>query len=420
MNLRKKRVNDLAIIVLDSKIYTVTGVTDQSWIAILEACESLESAIEAKDDFEVEEAALANLLDLIEPSRIAKRLQLEKDQQAVIAKLDVEPDKEKRLKKAKRIADISGLFEYDEEGMTYLKGFRIPMNGTLVDALLEAHYNPASRFTVSSLINFWKFLLLNPDKHVRTGLFDWIKTSTFAITEDGNIISYRNVDVKSRSTSKKLDDFISESWAKVKRWKKSPSNYVVVKTDDSFGISEAIKYDGSGTLLGNLDYLFTKECVVGDETIYTDNYTHTMEILLGKPVSMPRNECDNDPNSSCSRGLHCKSKRYGLQLGSDVIITLVNPYNVVAIPNGEFEKFRCCEYLPLAKAEIEKGKLVEFEPGTYDLSYDSLTNLKKLLEVTSIEELQTQGLVSEELLSDDFKDIFSLAVATIAKRVITK
>lgn len=116
--------------------------------------------------------------------------------------------------------------------------------------------------------------------------------------------------------------------------------------------------------------------------------------------------------------MHAKSVNYGLNLGSEILVILVNPYNVVAIPTEDVTKFRCCEYLPVSKAELKNGKLVEFEPGTYDITYDGLESLEELLQSCSLTSLQENGLVSNELNLDDFKVVFNSAKAIITNRII--
>lgn len=417
ISIRKKRVGDLAIVVINGKIYNRSGVDDKTWINICDLCEDV---IQDNAVFLNSSESFEELMDLLIPERVKIREGEAEAKEKVLSEAQLELDFDKRMRKAKRIADISGLFEYDDEGITYLKGFKHPMPKILVEALLDAHYNPNSNYTVNSLVNFWKYLLLNPDKHVRTGLFKWIDTGKFALTEDGNIISYRNVDVKKRSSSKSLQDFISESWSKVKRWKKSPKNYVVVENTGNYTLSSAKLWDDKvdGNSLGILSELYADLDTREDITVYTDNYSHSMEIRLGEVVSKPRNECDNDPSASCSRGLHQKTSKHGWNFGSNALVCLTNPYNVVAIPDYDYSKFRCCEYLPVAKAEVKDYNIIEFEPGTYDIPYNGLENLAKLLETKSLEELQESGEISSELASDDFDFVMAKAKEIINKRVV--
>lgn len=419
MKIVKRRVNGTSIVLIEDKLYTRTEVTDELWIAILEQIDKVQDVMNEPEKIEEE---LDYLLFLIDPEKVAKQKRMEEMVVIAIKVGDLEPDKETRIRKAKRVADISGIFEVDDNGIVYMKGFEHSMPKIMIDAVLDAYYNPSSEYTVSSLLNFWKYLLLNPDKHVRDGLFQWIKTGKFAITEDGNIIAYRNVDVKQEGSNKKLQDFVSESWAKIKRQKKGPLNYAVLT--DSNGKYVLYQKDtwtkGENKFVGNLDYLFNTKYSDSEQTIYTaqNKGPFGQTIILGQPVSMPRSECDNDPNSSCSRGLHAKSISYGMGFGSNSLVTLVNPYNVVAIPTGEYSKMRCCEYFPLSKAELKDGQIVEFEAGTYDIPYNGLESLESMLNSMSVENAIREGLLNEDIDFVDLKAVLTVAKEIIGKRVV--
>jgi len=418
MKIVKRRVNGTSIVLVGEKLYTRTEVTDELWIAILEQIDKVQEAMDNPEKIEEE---LDYLLYLIDPEKVAKQKRMEEMVVIAIKVGDLEPDKEKRIKKAKRVTDISGIFEMDDNGIVYMKGFEHSMPKIMIDAVLDAYYNPKSEYTVSSLLNFWKYLLLNPDKHVREGLFQWIKTGKFAITEDGNIIAYRNVDLKHAGSNKKLQDFVNESWTKVKRQKKSPKNYAVILNDGDYLLqSEGSIFKDENRFIGNLDVLFNIEYTGLAVTIYEAQHKGPFgqDIIIGTPVSMPRSECDNDPNSSCSRGLHCKSISYGMGFGSNSLVTVINPYNVVAIPNGEFSKFRCCEYLPVSKAEVVSGQIVEFEAGTYDIPYNGLESLETMLNSMSVENAIREGLLNEDIDFVDLKSVLNTAKEIISNRVV--
>ena len=419
MKIVKRRVNGTSIVLVGEKLYTRTEVTDELWIAILEQIEKVEQTMDNPEKIEEE---LDYLLFLVDPEKVAKQKRMEEMVVIAIQVGDLEPDKEKRIKKAKRVTDISGIFEMDDNGIVYMKGFEHSMPKIMIDAVLDAHYNPKSEYTVSSLLNFWRYLLLNPDKHVREGLFQWIRTGKFAITEDGNIIAYRNVDLKQEGSNKKLQDFVNVSWTKIKCQKKSPKNYAVLITPEKSYVLYAKDTwtKGENKFVGNLDALFNTEYSDSEVTVYEAQHKGPFgqEIIIGKPVSMPRSECDNDPNSSCSRGLHCKSISYGMSFGNNSLVTVINPYNVVAIPNGEFSKFRCCEYLPVSKAEVVNGQIVEFEAGTYDIPYNGLESLESMLNSMSVENAIREGLLNEDIDFVDLKSVLNTAKEIIGKRVV--
>ena len=424
MKILKKRVNDIAIVQLGENLYTRTGITSEDWIQILEQIELVERV---SDDPQALAFAVNDLLGLVDDELIAER----KKEMEIIAKIVIsglmERDEKLRKRKATRLAsELSEEFEADDKGFTYFKGMKHPLPKVMVDALLDAKLNPNTKYTLPSLINFWKYTLLNPDKHIREGLFKWLQTGQFAITEDGNIIAYRNVDVKHESNSldPKLYDFVQTEWSRIKRQKKAPKNYTVYRNQDggyyTLKAESKLMIEGNVTLIGNLHDLKVSSDTGIDAVVYTPQYKgpYGQNITLGEPVTMPREECDNSPEESCSRGLHCKSARYDLDLGSEVIVTLVNPYNVVAIPDYDVTKFRCCEYLPVSKAELKDGKLVEFAPGTYDIPYNGIEGLEKILSTYSIAEAQEKGLVSTELEESDFNLIYAKAKEVINTRIV--
>ena len=73
---------------------------------------------------------------------------------------------------------------------------------------------------------------------------------------------------------------------------------------------------------------------------------------IGAIVEMDRKKCDNDPNNTCSTGLHFCSKSYlpcygsGAAKGDKIIMVEVNPKDVTSIPNDyNNAKGRCCKYI---------------------------------------------------------------------------
>lgn len=69
--------------------------------------------------------------------------------------------------------------------------------------------------------------------------------------------------------------------------------------------------DESGfTLNGNLAELHENIGDIDDGTVFTDKHTKTMNIQLGVPVLMDRNECNNNPHEECSYGLHVGATKY--------------------------------------------------------------------------------------------------------------
>jgi hypothetical protein len=434
----KKRIGDEAIVVVDANIYRRQHITDDDWDTILEyidRIEYLEQEIKhvEKEDFSRPEelnalraekdSEMDDFLDFLVPERVEEQEQIafrlsdffirekELEEQKYVYNLaDMEADQRHELSDM-LLEDFSDEFRKNDEGYVYMKGFNTPLPKQLIENLMDAHNSPEeAMYTEKSLINFWKWLMVNPDRYVRTDLFKWISTGQWSITDEGMIISYRNVAIMNDGCEKQLQEFITEQYTKVKRWKKSPKNFSVAQAGGNYYCMSNDKAEERYNVIGNLQELYETVVKGPEQVVYTDNFSRTMEIKIGEPVSMPRKECDNDPNSACSRGLHQMSKAYGLRMGETTLVCLVNPYNVVAVPRGEHSKFRTCEYLPIGLAEKdENGDLVEWEGGTYGLDYPGYTEdkLNDLFSNNQVEILKEAGIISDEMDDDvDFKSIF--------------
>lgn len=80
------------------------------------------------------------------------------------------------------------------------------------------------------------------------------------------------------------------------------------------------------------------------DDIYLDEYTKTIVNTEGSYVSMPREEVDNNPNQTCSKGLHIGAWDY-VKTHSNITKVIVNPEDVVSVPvDYEGMKLRCCKY----------------------------------------------------------------------------
>jgi hypothetical protein len=80
---------------------------------------------------------------------------------------------------------------------------------------------------------------------------------------------------------------------------------------------------------------------------WKDFHTGTMDNSIGTVVSMPRTLVDDDPNRTCSSGIHCASFEYASTFGSGnshLVKVQVCPSDVVSVPtdyNGM--KLRACK-----------------------------------------------------------------------------
>jgi len=90
---------------------------------------------------------------------------------------------------------------------------------------------------------------------------------------------------------------------------------------------------------------------------WKDKYTGKIDnSITGIPVSMPRNEVEDNPNHTCSAGLHVCSWEYtqGFYGGGDdrIVMVKVKPEHVVAVPTDyQNTKMRVCEYTVLCEID---------------------------------------------------------------------
>jgi hypothetical protein len=87
---------------------------------------------------------------------------------------------------------------------------------------------------------------------------------------------------------------------------------------------------------------------------FKDHHTGKMDNSVGNLVKVDRIDVDDNPNNTCSNGLHVACLSYAQDFGSNrVIIDVeVNPEHVVAVPtdyNGT--KMRVCEFKVIAISE---------------------------------------------------------------------
>lgn len=87
----------------------------------------------------------------------------------------------------------------------------------------------------------------------------------------------------------------------------------------------------------------------------TDHRTHTFDYSVGaEPARMRRNLVDEDPNNTCSSGLHVCAQGYLGQYygGGTTILVKVNPRDVVAVPTDyNNAKMRVCEHATVCEVK---------------------------------------------------------------------
>jgi hypothetical protein len=109
---------------------------------------------------------------------------------------------------------------------------------------------------------------------------------------------------------------------------------------------------------------------------YLDIYSSSFDNSVGKTVEVPRYEVDENPDQTCSHGLHVCSTaylpHYGTGPGSRVMVVRVNPKDFVAVPRDyNCSKARVCRYEVIAEMPREKAKTYLRDQYVYDPKFNN-------------------------------------------------
>ena len=148
---------------------------------------------------------------------------------------------------------------------------QLSMPTELVKAVLDAEFKH-DEVRVDIYRNFWTLMSLNPDERCRKNLFWFLNKNGLVISRCGFFVAYRNANYHST--------------------------------------------DPDGTV------------------VYTDAHSGRTRIRIGEVVTMPREECDDVQEHTCSRGLHLGARSWLKRnyFGNQGLVCLCNPADVVAVP----------------------------------------------------------------------------------------
>lgn len=257
-----------------------------------------------------------------------------------------------------------GFLEEDVDGNIFLKDTNIPIPDILAKVIMKLLSENASDIVISPYVKFWKLCLLNPNKEARDKFFQFCLDFGITITDNGYAVLYKSVqDV---TPPDRLFKFVNNEYLRIKRNKKSPKNYTVYEDEEGNLCSSTSAVITYTKMHGTVHDLFNE---FDDSAEFTSHHPgpYGGSIKLGEPVTMPREECDPDINVSCSYGLHVGAKAYvkSFASGSTVLACLVNPMDIVALPQSDHSKLRVCRYFPYTIMDIEDGVFKEISDESY-------------------------------------------------------
>lgn len=108
--------------------------------------------------------------------------------------------------------------------------------------------------------------------------------------------------------------------------------------------------------LENKGHSLTEDgCFIGYRGVaidFKDKHSGTFDNSPGKVCEIPREMVDDNPDNTCSHGLHVGGYQYAKDFGPKLVLVKVNPKDVVAVPNDyNGQKMRVCRFEVLKEAE---------------------------------------------------------------------
>lgn len=316
------------------------------------------------------------------------------------------------------LLETTGDFDV-KNGSVYLKGINRSLPQLLVEKFAEIvlQYPESSEDLKAderylSLKRFFMWCCLNPRAEVADSLYEFLMKNSFRITRQGFFVALRNV--VTLHGINELVQFVSNTYTKIKAvWKKKPDDYhVILQPDGSYKMvhlndmfkhsEEDCEYcdgngnvwyhddcdneddlchemcdycDGTGKIkvsrrnyegedLGNLTYLYL-DLPNRHENRFTDDWTKTFDIRIGRIVNMPFEECSFSTVDCGERGLHFTSDEiHYVGCGDQSVLMVINPMKIVGI--GE-KKGRCYEYLPIMTVPRDEATKI-----LHDLDFDTI------------------------------------------------
>ena len=210
----------------------------------------------------------------------------------------------------------TGDFEVKDNSV-YLKGINRSMPKLLVNRFAEVissintfkslrgYILEIEKFETEyqALKNFFMWCCCNPRAEVADTLYDYLERNNMKITKQGLFVGLRNVK-RVEGCNHELVDFITNTYNKVKAvWKRKPSEFYVYKTETGYKFSKSINVVNTVEEIGNLQYLYLNLPEM-QENRFTDGWTQTFDIRIGKVVTMNPEDCDWSTQDCATAGLH--------------------------------------------------------------------------------------------------------------------
>lgn len=326
--------------------------------------------------------------------------------QILTPKVEVKENDKQELIVEQHLDVFEGNLDFDVVGNeVYMKNVRsLPIPKSIVMVFVELldkrswayplrNPNLEEQYETMKAFTYW--ILLNPIESSRQDALKFVTKNNLPITKNGMLVTYRKV-VSTGQKNKDLVEFISSEYFRIKKMKKSPSNYIIYKDGDNYVTkSRLLGGDMFSENLGIVAELYTKIDTLVENT-FTDNHTKSKSIKIGQIYKEDEDKINLDNSQSYAAGLHVGAESFGFDgFGDTGVICLVNPSKIRSVPNHSCNKMRVSELLPVAIMNLENYKeFVESQEIT-DLSElyynETIDSIKSQLESKSFAELSCQN-----------------------------
>jgi hypothetical protein len=169
---------------------------------------------------------------------------------------------------------------------------------------------------------------------------------TGAVSIEGGVVKYNGCPIDNYATRKALD-FAAEGLPYMPIL---AFIHNVMQNPSYRAVTELYQFLEVGNLPLTADGHFLAYKKVREvEGKLVDIYTGKIDNSVGETIEVPRNQVDEDPDRTCSFGLHVCSHTYlphfGVSGFDKVVVVKVNPADVVAVPRDyNNAKMRVCKY----------------------------------------------------------------------------
>lgn len=366
--------NSLTLVTLDGDIYTLNSATVQDYWAVHNAI-NLECALkvltqmplDAKEQIKQAQEAARNY-NIIQNINVLKKYN----------DFEVLPDKV----------------------IFTLSGRTVPP--LLVDKFIDIiqfyesnGVNPVEEDEYKAYKRFFIWCCLNPRAEIAAELYRFLTENSFRITKQGFFVALRNV--VTLHGSPQLVHFVSNMYQKVKAvWKTNPLDYYIFEQNNEFLMVDINTIDDEkfingeyGKKVGGLVELYL-DLPNRAENRFTDDWTKTFDIRIGRLVQMPFEDCNWSTQDCAAAGLHFTADQiHYVGCGDQSVLVLINPMKVVGI--GKF-KGRCYEYLPIMTVPREEATEILHNDAFDTLQLDEKYAVRCLKD---LEETVTNNFVKE-------------------------